>query len=250
MTREAVYERWAPDDGPWSVWAKPVLFAQLAQFSAADEPVPSPTLPPALDARANAALVLDLPGEEALLLGLALAQRGFRPVPVFNATHGAKAVIDVARIGRWLAPGAELLEAARLPPDAPPAFLLDADRRRKSRPGPGEWDNRWLAFPQDFPSATFLRSRGIAEAVLVQRGASEPQEDLTHVLLPWQQAGIRMRAIDLAGAGASTELRVRTPSRFRRAWYRALAAFGLRRSNVGGFGAQVPQVHAGGSAFG
>ena len=42
---------------------------------------------------------------------------------------------------------------------APPAFLLDSDRMKAPAPDPGRFDNRWLVFPQDFPSAAFLRSR-------------------------------------------------------------------------------------------
>jgi len=33
----------------------------------------------------NAALVLDMPGSEGVLAGVALASRGYRPVPLYNA---------------------------------------------------------------------------------------------------------------------------------------------------------------------
>ena len=58
-------------------------------------------------------------------------------------------------------------------------------------PSPGKFDNRWVVFPQDFPSATFLRSRGVADVLLIHSGKSV-QEDLAHVLLRWQQGGLRM----------------------------------------------------------
>ena len=70
-------------------------------------------------------------------------------------------------------------------------------------PGPGTFDNRWVVFPQDFPSAAFLRSRGVAEVLLIQAGA-QPQEDLAHVLLRWQQGGPRNNA---GGFGAVIPVR-------------------------------------------
>jgi hypothetical protein len=36
---------------------------------------------------------------------------------------------------------------------------------------------------------------------------------------------------------------------FRRAWYRLIVLAGLRRANVGGFGAQIPEPSSSGSGF-
>src|SRR5436305_7040366 len=85
MTREELFEVWAPAGAAWSGWAKPVLFSQ-----------PPPELPPVPDEPApdlgwvprpgeGFALVLDLPGAASVTLGLALAGAGYRPVPLFNA---------------------------------------------------------------------------------------------------------------------------------------------------------------------
>jgi hypothetical protein len=71
---------------------------------------------------------VDLPGAEAVAMGVALAGHGFRPVPLFNGTSGPHEVIEVYPIVRALAAWARTMQTQRLLPDAPPAFLLDSRR--------------------------------------------------------------------------------------------------------------------------
>jgi hypothetical protein len=247
MTLQDAFSIWAPEDALWTEWAKPVAFTGAITDAGLETPMSVPTLaiPGLPESWADAAIVVDLPGEEAVTVGLALAERGFRPVPLFNGTIGPNAVIDVLQITRALGAAAPLLAEIAIKPDARPAFLLDSRRGELlGAEEPGRYDNRWVVLPQDFPSGVFLGSRGIHEVVLIQRGESMPAQDLTHVLYRWQQAGIRMRAIDLASGRTSDDLRVRRPSLFRAAWYVAIALLGLRRSNVGGFGSMVPEQTA------
>lgn len=239
---EIAFAAWAPDASPWSVWAKPVLFADAVTFGGGGASRPSRDEVARFPGPGATALVIDLPGAAGVELGLALAERGYRPVPLYNASRGTGALVDVVPIASALAAGAGELALLRLPDDAPPAFLLDSERMKGS-PQPGRFDNRWLVFPQDFPSAAFLASRGIRRVLVVQHDA-EPRDDLAHVLLRWQRAGIELSVAAPAAADAARPLVVKPPSRFRRAWYRALAVMGLRRSNVGGFGAPVPMPSA------
>lgn len=136
-------------------------------------------------------------------------------------------------------------------PDAPPAFLLDANRLSPSQPsGPGKYDNRWMVFPQDFPSATFLKSRQILRVLVLQR-PPEPASDLAHVLLRWQEAGLELLWTDPAAGHAPETLRVQKPSGFRDLSYRAMALLGLRRNSAGGFGSVIPFPSSGsGTGFG
>lgn len=239
---EAAFTAWAPDESPWSLWAKPVLFVGLGSAS------PTTTMPPAQavdvsrfpEPRDRMAIVIDLPGRAGADLGLALARIGYRPVPLYNCCSSASAVVDVAPIEQVLRAGAEELPHLRIRDDAPPVFLLDANRMQGPAPLPGRFDNRWLVFPQDFPSASYLRSRGIGRVLLVQEKEAAPREDLAHVLRRWQLGGIELMAATPAGADHPRPLQVAAPSLFRRAWYRVAATMGLRRSNVGGFGAIVP----------
>jgi hypothetical protein len=103
-----------------------------------------------------------------------------------------------------------------------------------------------MVFPQDFPSARFLVERKIKRVTLVQAEKTQPSEDLSHVLLRWQEAGIEILAKTNGDVGAPSGITVSRPSRFKASWYRALAIMGLRRSGVGGFGSFIPETSAAG----
>lgn len=242
MNGERCYGIWAPDDSPWSAWAKPVPFSQLDRLGVKARAVT------AFDGRlpryaADTAVIVELDGRDAVRAALALAHQGWRPVPLFNATMAPKGVVDLVPVMESLLAGAEVLEGITIRPHAPPAFLIDA-RRMNGRPAPGAYDNRSIVLPQDFPSATMLVARGIRTVVLVQPEVGNPRQDLSHVLLRWQQAGLELR--QEAVSGAVETLVVTPPSLYRKAWHRMIALLGLRRSNVGGFGAAVPEATSGG----
>jgi hypothetical protein len=67
-----------------------------------------------------------------------------------------------------------------------------------------------------------------------------PDRDLAHVLLRWQEVGIHIKVADVGADRTATDVTVPKPSRFKLAWYAAVALLGLRRSNVGGFGSVIP----------
>ena len=252
MEASWLFDLWAPRGAVWSRWAKPVLFAEMGavtDFGAEEGALPALSLP----ADPGRALVIDLPGADSVQVGLGLARQGYRPVPLFNSTPGPAgppgggAVIDLRPVVEWLMRGQIHPPRVTLPDDAPPAFLLDSRRQpAEPRPAPGRFDNRWLVIPQDFPSAGFLKSRGIERALLVQDGGrDQPSEDLAHVLLRWQEAGIGLFLLDRQSAGAPQPLQVQRPSRFKALWYCALASMGFRRNSAGGFGGVVPHPSSG-----
>lgn len=250
MNKEECFAVWAPTDVVWARWAKPVLFTGLDPLLRLPEPdLEDWSVPEAsrLPARHDLAVVVDLPGLEAVRTGVALAGLGYRPVPLFNATDGLNAVLDVRPVMLRLVSGAPRIAEQHLRVDAPPAFLLDADRMHPQvTPAPGRFDNRWITLPQDFPSATFLMAHGVTEALLLQRGRNVPQQDLAHVLRRWQEGGLRLLTLHLDRSGDPEPLQIEPPSLFRRAWYRAVAVMGLQRNNVGGFGSVVPEQSGGG----
>jgi hypothetical protein len=261
MNKEEIFSIWAPDDSPWSRWAKPVLFAHLGSEASH---IPATEVgnyvnwaPPPGE---NTALVLDLPGAEGVLTGVALAGRGYQPVPLYNAVplpsgellldplaSKTVAAVDVLPILGALRDGAEQLAQLKLPLDAPPAFLLDANRHGAGRTmQPEEFDNRSVSFTTDFPSANFLASRGILRMMLVQRDSIEPQPDLAHSLRRWQDGGIKLERLRLDLPSQSEPFEVARPSWYGAMFQRMLAGIGLRRSSRGGFGAWVPESSAGG----
>ena len=163
MNAEAIYESWVPPESDWSLWARPVLFAQMSDFPAEQNPrddLLNVDVSWAPAAGEMVVLVIDLSGQESVQTGLALAGREFRPVPLFNACTGQHELIDQSPIIAALRAGAGYLASIKLA-GTRPAFLLD-DRRMKPRKGrPSDFDNRWIVFPQDFPSAAFLVARGL-----------------------------------------------------------------------------------------
>jgi len=248
MTGSELFELWAPAESVWSRWAKPVLFVdEVVLFKNPPPPGELPggaplAIPELLfNTGSSTAVVVDLPGEQSVLAGLALARLGHRPVPLFNGAGHPAALVDTALIFRALKEGTTELARAALLPDSPPAFLLDSLRLQDdSLAKPGKYDNRWLVFPQDFPSASFLLSRQIRRVLLVHE-KTQPQDDLAHVLLRWQEAGIEIVDAYPTTSGFARPLEVKRPSRFRTLAYRALSLLGLRRNSAGGFGAIVPQ---------
>ena len=205
------------------------------------------------------ALVLDLPGPEAAFNGVALAVRGYRPVPLYNAvplpfgeppvdpvTGRTVAAVDVLPIMSALRQGAEQLATLDLPPDAPPAFLIDANRRSEGRDMQAdEFDNRSICFTTDFPSANFLAAHGIRRVLLVQKFDAQPQPDLAHVFRRWQDGGLVLERLQLDIQAQCEPLTIGRPSWYGAMFQRALSAVGFRRA-AGGFGGWVRDSPSGG----
>jgi hypothetical protein len=260
MNKEEIFSIWAPENSIWSRWAKPVLFAHLDSALSHIQVTSAPgdvSWSPPPDERA--AIVLDLPAADGVLTGLALAGRGYRPVPLYNAlplpfgesllspaTCSRVAAVDVLPIISTLRTGAKLLAQSTLPFDAPPAFLLDANRRGTRKMIPDEFDNRSISFTTDFPSANFLASQSIERVLLVQKQVLEPQPDLAHTLRRWRDGGFTLERLRLDPLSPREPFEVPRPAWYGAMFQRALSAMGLRRSSSGGFGAWVPDSSAGG----
>jgi hypothetical protein len=254
MNGRELFERWAPSEAIWSQWVKPVLFAAAHTPAASDSSDWGDAVrqahghwtPPRAG---DTALVLDLPGPLALAMALECAAHGYRPVPLFNSCPGPNAVVPNGTVRAGLEHGIDALVAARLHVEASPAFVLDS-RRMSGTATPLRFDNRWHVFPQDFPSASVLLARSIRNVVVVQDGLVLPREDLAHVLLRWQNAGVAILALDLAATPqVPVPIRVARPHRFGSVLQRLLVTLGLRRNSAGGFGAVVPEVTTSGSGF-
>lgn len=270
LSREEAFDLWAGPSSPWSVWSKPVLFSFLPSVIDACEGAPTPPVefPWAPPADGSTALIIDLPGVQSLRVGETLVHAGFRPIALFNAVPGpsrlgdreqrdlSRSVVDVYPIIDALEQTTMRLRdpLARLPVTAPPAFLLDSARRLGNEPRPGDFDNRSVSLPTDFPSAAFLHSRGVTRVltVLAVRGRTtlepQPASDLAHTLLRWQTAGISILSCTLDEDSKGSEvmpIEVARPSWFGVIWHNALSVIGLRRNPMGGFGGTLPVPSAG-----
>ncbi|HLP84480.1 MAG TPA: hypothetical protein VK157_09025 [Phycisphaerales bacterium] len=245
-----LFETWAPPRVRWSAWAKPVLFMQDRNNFRA-EPyslnVPDDIVHATAQATSRAAVVIDLPGSSAVALALALARRGMRPVPLHNCSVGPgvntynahEVILAYADAGR------ELL-SLKIPDDAAPVFIIDSARLRGFA-SPNMYDNRWMVFPQDFPSARALREANLTRVVLVRRGDTI-EHDLRTVLRGWKRDGVEIELFDLDRGSL-------TPLTYSLSWLGAmgdvirLAFTGLRTNSAGGFGGVVPDVSSGGGGY-
>jgi hypothetical protein len=259
MNKEEVYSVWAPDGCEWSRWVKPVLFALLHADQRAEADAGNPefasSFPPAAS---DTFLVTDLPGPQGVSLGLRLARRGYRPVPLYNAlpqpslpaspellqtlfsgrslTRQIQPVVDVMPLIYALSWATEELSNLQIPRYAPPVFLLDSRRRGVGHPVRiGMFDNRSVTFPSDFPSAEFLKGRGMRNVVVVQE-EEVPEFDLALVLREWETGGLN---ISYQNAGLKWDpkpLRLPKPSLLRRLWFWLQSRVDLQRNPAGGYG--------------
>lgn len=242
-----VYKIWAPDDALWTQWAKPVLFMQMPGISFKALEIPEINWMQRLES--HTMLIVDLPGHIGVQESLALARLGYRPVPLYNGVDGRSfsPVVKVDEIVIALFEGADILATYNISPEAPPVFMLDSFRMAGSGKQPGTYDNRWCVFPQDMPSAAFLKNAGI-QRVIVR--SDKIQNDLSHILLRYQKEGLE---IHLCTGEKIEKISVVKPSRFRSLSYRFSVIFGLTRNSVGGFGSIIPeptQSSSGGRRYG
>ncbi|HYD02430.1 MAG TPA: hypothetical protein VEB22_14480 [Phycisphaerales bacterium] len=253
MQQQECFDAWAPAAARWSPWAKPVLFVTSPTRVAVTAPPPLPAPPSTLKlpvADGRTALVIDLPGPLSVAWAVNAAHAGYQPVPLYNTTVPPRAgVLDLRGLVDSLYTGAFHLARIRIPPEAPPAFILDADRLgvggAAHTPRPGDYDNRWILFPQDVPSARLLRAHGIESIAVVTAEARAPRHDLLHTLRAWHAGGLTVRSLPLNGSTLELSLRASIFQRIGE-WFK-LRASGLHRNSAGGFGGTVPTPSQGGS---
>ena len=251
MDKQSHYRIWAPEESVWSPWVKPALFAHLPRAEVEEAPaVPTDESLDWLIARGAAAVVFDLRGSESVALGLLLARRtGFHPVPLFSSVPPDSpemlAAVRTEPLLTALQRGSAELEQLRFSPATGPAFLLDADRWAPGAPVPpiNAFDNRSAVFASDFPSAGFLRDRGIHRCVVVRDPAIAPGDDLGFALLPWRKAGMTIEVVTAAGAAIGFSW---PAAGF---WgclsHRARLALSLHPNARGGYGRFVPESSGG-----
>jgi hypothetical protein len=181
------------------------------------------------------AVVVELPGEAGVFLGVALSEVGYRPVPLYNAVPHRAGLVELDSVMSALAGGAAQL--GPLAPSAPPAFLLDS-RRMSTRALPGDvaaYDNRSITRLTDFPSPSRLARAGFQRALLVQAVPERPSPDLEAVLLEWQGHGLELwrLAADVDEPARPFVLQPRPWYARARAW---LLGMGLRQRRDGAYG--------------
>ncbi len=211
MTGRTAFELWAPPEAGWAQWARPVPFAaaQSAPGPAMLAGFAVPGIAYLNTVQADTAIVADLPGADGVAEGIALARLGIRPVPLYNGTRaqtGAMALVEPGAIESALLWGAGELAKINLPPNAPPAFLLDWGRLHRHKMNPSVFDNSWDLYEQDMPSANYLLAHGIRRVLVRGQGIAR---DLAHILYKYQKKGLAI--LFTGGYGPPAPRRLRKP---------------------------------------
>ena len=192
MTGREAYGIWAKAGNKWVDWVRPVAFADIEgdgkEYFFSAENLMEPFFLD--DVCRRSALIVDLPGDDGVEMGISLAKEGYRPVPVYNGTlpqNGTKAVIDNGIVGKALRQGAYYLKDIDIKADALPAFLTDRNRLCSFRRNSAMFDNSWDLYDQDLPSAEYFIKNGINSMVIV---GTKVSEDLRSILWEYQKKGI------------------------------------------------------------
>lgn len=183
MTNKECYKIWAPIGKKWTDWVRPVPFiaakADVKGYHAGELSVP--TIDFIDDKWKNAAVIVDLPGDESVEVGLALAKLGYRPIPIYNGTieqKNARATVDNQTIGAALIWGAEVLKQIEIEDEALPVFLLDKNRLNRLKLDASIFDNSWDVYPQDLPSADYFLKNGIKKIIVISDSLSKDLKEI------------------------------------------------------------------------
>ena len=213
MTGKDIFKIWAPSGVRWTDWVRPVPFVFIKDSYKTDTTC-NFTIPPInyiSKLPVNTAVIVDLPGYNSINEGLALAQIGFRPIPLYNGTfeqEGAMALVDNHVIESALIWGASELAKIEILPDALPAFLLDSNRTHRFKMNVSVFDNSWDLYDQDVPSAEYFLNHGIHNIIV---RSEKIQIDLAKILYKYSRKGIRI--LFTKGYEAPKEVKVKKPSK-------------------------------------
>lgn len=194
MTGKEAYRIWAPAGKKWVDWVRPVPFVAVDEYSKSYHVsnIESRSVSVIGETRADTAIVVDLPGDESVWTGVALAKAGYRPIPIYNGTieqSGARATVDNQSVGIALIEGAKELVKMDIKDCAPPAFLVDSNRLNRYKMEVALFDNSWDVYPQDMPSAEYLISSGINRCIIV---GNRLAKDLKKILYMYQKRGVEI----------------------------------------------------------
>ena len=201
MNNKDIYMIWAPYGKKWVDWVRPVPFVAMNYFSKmyyySEYIIPEIDY---VDNRfENAAVIVDMPGTESVMEGLALAKHGYRPIPIYNGTMeqlGAKATVDNQSVGMALIWGAGKLKEIEIKENALPAFLTDSNRMNRFKMSVSMFDNSWDVYPQDIPSADCFLNNNIHKIIIIGEKVSK---DLKKILYKFQEKKIEIYLLNRLG---------------------------------------------------
>lgn len=135
-----------------------------------------------------------------------------------------------------LAPQVWRKTRAGIAPQAAAILMCDSRRTVTTRPGPGDFDNRYYIDDSILPGEAMLRRLGVRQLVFFgQSEATEPSADLTLFINECARGGMRLLNVVLDQPETwAMPLPMRPPTEVR------LDGLAFPKSQVGGFGRKIP----------
>ena len=193
-TRKEVYKVWAPENGRWSDWVRPVPFIAINENLKVQEyeEFSIPEIIYINEYKNDTAIILDLPGNKAITEGLSLAKLGYRPVPIYNGTdeqEGSECLVNNHGLEYSLMLGAEVLKQMVIALDASPVFLTDSNRMNRRKVTDSVFDNSWDVYSQDLPTYEYLKKHGIDKVII---RSDMIRKDLNKIFYEFKKNGIKI----------------------------------------------------------
>jgi hypothetical protein len=148
--------------------------------------------------RVETAIIVDLPGKEAIALGAGLADSAHLITTFDNYPHPLGVTPSHETLAAMLYYAGEIeAKQAAAPGDAPPVFLLDSKRLENYASADTQFDNRYLA---KVPSAQMFQELGIKNVLYVTPDRARQQEldDLNEDFVEYQSKGINVAMLPLS----------------------------------------------------
>jgi hypothetical protein len=157
----------------------------------------------------DTALVIDAPGPRAVAVAAALADR-FAPVFMFGNWPHPQGVVPAHQTiaaALYYLPMLSAAAAVRAP-DAPPMFVLDANRLAPYRDGNNQFDNRYFV---KLPSAEQLAALGVRHVLYVGADGGGELDDLNGAFVAMCGKGVDVKMLalsDFVRAGDEPQLAI------------------------------------------
>jgi hypothetical protein len=214
LDAKELHRAWVPpSDSPWRPFYKPTLIAAVSIVQSAAAPVSneaSAVQESAAGRFANgfnlsdAAIFVDLPGEQSVAWGAVLRKVGIAPVLAINNWPHQHGLLRLERPLGALIYYASAGASSPLPANANPAFLLE--RSRLGQKGYSavsqDFDNRFFHTATDFPSGLTFRNRGINRIVYINPRGVTPgseEDDLNVYFSELAKAGLQFTYVQPVG---------------------------------------------------
>ena len=197
MIDREIYQIWAPYEGKWSGYARPVDFIKMKEYTSDEMNYYFYSKPKYIEkVQSDTAIIVDLPCEYSIEEGMGLASIGYRPVPTYNGTFendNSVPTTDNRALQKPLYWGATVLKDMKISNDAPPAFLVDTNRLNRHKMNINVFDNSYDMYDQDFPTAANLLNNGINKIIV---RSAKLYKDMRIILSKYQEKGIQIFITD------------------------------------------------------